>query len=205
MEAFKKHTGIVAVLNRGNVDTDQIISKEFLKSIHKTGFGEHLFHHWKHRADGSLDFAFELNQPEYQNASILIVGNNFGCGSSREHAVWAVFQAGFRVIIAPQKKDIPGFADIFRNNSTKNGLLLLEFSEEEVTQMRAIAEKKPGTQATVDLANQTIQLNHEKFQFRIEITLKERFLKGLDDIGLTETFMDRIGAFEKSHNTQIFS
>lgn len=208
MTPFKTHTGIVALLDRGNIDTDQIISKEFLKSIKKTGFGEHLFHHWRYREDGKPKADFGLNHPAYQGASILLTGNNFGCGSSREHAVWAVLQFGFKVVIAPRKENgkdiIPGFADIFKNNSTKNGLLLIELSENEWEKLKKITRDKPGTKATINLEKQAIQCEKLSTSFEIDSGVKERLLKGLDDIGLTEKYMKDIKIFEQKHNTQLF-
>src|SRR4051812_10809856 len=130
MDAFKKHRGIIVPLDTANVDTDQIIAKQFLKSISRVGFGEHLFYDWRHKNDGSPNSEFPLNRPEYQRASILVTRNNFGCGSSREHAVWAIQQYGFKAVIAPWKQSgterVPGFADIFRNNGVKNGLVTVE-------------------------------------------------------------------------------
>lgn len=208
MQPFKTHTGIVSLLDRGNIDTDQIISKEFLKSIKKTGFGEHLFHHWRYQEDGKPKADFGLNHPATQGASILLTGNNFGCGSSREHAVWAVLQFGFKVVIAPRKENggnvIPGFADIFKNNSTKNGLLLIELSEEENEKLKKIIRDKPGTKATINLEKQTIQCEKLSLSFEIDSGVKERLLKGLDDIGLTEKYLKDIKAFEQKHNTQLF-
>ncbi len=128
MEPFKEHKGIAAPLNRGNVDTDQIIPKQFLKRIERTGFGEFLFFHWRFDDDGNLRDEFVLNQPKYENATILLAGDNFGCGSSREHAPWALEDYGFKVIIAPD------FADIFYNNSLKNGILVIKMNEEQVQQ-----------------------------------------------------------------------
>src|SRR3989338_1077257 len=136
MEAFKSHRGIIATLDRSNVDTDQIIPKQFLKSIKRTGFEHNLFYDWRFLPDGKPNPAFELNQDSFKNASILVTRNNFGCGSSREHAVWAIQQYGFKAVIAPWKEingsRIPAFADIFRSNSTKNGLLTVELKEAEV-------------------------------------------------------------------------
>lgn len=210
MDAFKNHTGVIAPLDTANVDTDQIIAKQFLKSIKRTGFGEHLFHDWRFKADGKEDSSFSLNDPDFAKASILVTRNNFGCGSSREHAVWAIQQYGFKVILAPWKDQndgrIPGFADIFRNNSFKNGLLTIELSEEEVDRVfQAVSEEK-GVQATVDLEKQSIKvLSKVPFEltFVFDATTKERFLKGLDDIGLTLAKEASISEFEKKHNFQI--
>ncbi|MBI2340648.1 MAG: 3-isopropylmalate dehydratase small subunit [Deltaproteobacteria bacterium] len=216
MNSFTQHTGKIAVLNRANIDTDQIISKEFLKSIKKTGFGEHLFHDWRHKEDGRLNPDFELNQPRFKGASILIAGNNFGCGSSREHAVWAVLQYGFRVVIAPQKisggQIIPGFADIFKNNSVKNGLLTIELKEEEVNELIQLVDAHEGLKATVDLPAQKIILQfanghqaegEREFSFQIDSGVKQHFLEGLDEIGRSLKYDKKIGEFEKKHNTQM--
>lgn len=211
MKPFKKHTGTIALVNRGNIDTDQIISKEFLKSIKRTGFGEHLFHDWRYLENGNLNQKFSLNDPKYKNASILVVGNNFGCGSSREHAVWAILQYGFAVVIAPRKgegeKAIPGFADIFRNNSFKNGLLPIEMSETEVGQIITCVESGQGIRGTIDLEHQTLVIHGPKelqFSFEIDPGLKQKLLFGVDDIGQTEECEKLIENFEKSHSTQLF-
>jgi 3-isopropylmalate/(R)-2-methylmalate dehydratase small subunit len=160
MESFTKHTGIVAALNRSNVDTDQIIPKQFLKSIKRTGYGPNAFFDWRYTDDGDLNVDFELHQPRFEGRSILVVRNNFGCGSSREHAVWALFQDGYRVVIAPWKEfngqREPGFADIFRSNAVKNGLLTVELSSEEVDQIFDLVTANEGLQATVDLISQSI-------------------------------------------------
>src|SRR3989338_5203717 len=136
MKPFKTHRGLIAPLDRANVDTDQIIAKQFLKSIARTGFGPQLFYDWRYAADGKPNPKFSLNLPRYKNASVLVTRNNFGCGSSREHAVWAIVQYGFQAVIAPWRasggQNIPAFADIFRNNSFKNSLLTIELSEPEV-------------------------------------------------------------------------
>lgn len=208
MEPFKTHTGLVAVLNRGNIDTDQIIPKDFLKSIKRTGYGEHLFDDWRYLANGQPNPEFELNAPKYKGASILVTGTNFGCGSSREHAVWAVVQAGYKVVIAPQKKSengiIPGFADIFRNNCGKNGLLTIEMSQEEVDTIVAADLQANTLQATINLQDQKIVLSSGKeFFFEIDAGLKNHFLEGLDEIGSTLKYAEDISKFEASHNTQL--
>src|SRR5215510_7442298 len=148
MQPFKTHTGIVAPLNRANVDTDQIIPKQFLKRIEKTGFGQFLFYDWAHSPTGERDPTFVLNQTRYQGATILITGSNFGCGSSREHAPWALADYGFRVIIAPS------FADIFYNNCFKNGMLLIRLGEDQVEEIFRRANAEPGYELTVDLERQ---------------------------------------------------
>ena len=160
MKPFTTHTGIVATLNRANVDTDAIIPKQFLKSIKRTGFGPNAFFDWRYTSDGEPDAEFELHQPHFEGRSILVTRNNFGCGSSREHAVWALVQDGYRVIIAPWKEmdgsRLPAFADIFRINATKNGLLVIELSEGQVDQIFELVQTHSGLQATVDLIKQQI-------------------------------------------------
>ncbi len=212
MNSFTEHTGLIAVLNRNNVDTDQIIPKDFLKSIKKTGYGEHLFEDWRYSENGKINSDFELNQPRFKGASILVTGNNFGCGSSREHAVWAVVQYGIAVVIAPRKESIPGFADIFRNNSTKNGLLLIELKEDEVAQLIKMVEAHEGLKATVDLPAQKIILQfsdqhlaegEREFSFQINAGVKQHFLEGLDEIGRTLKYENDITAFEKTHSAQM--
>jgi len=211
MKAFENFRGVILPLDRANVDTDAIIPKQFLKSIARTGFGEALFYDWRYLQDGKNNPGFILNREEYQNATILVARNNFGCGSSREHAVWAICQYGFRVVIAPWsgegKGRIPGFADIFRNNSVKNGLLTLELPETEVEKIFQEARKEPGLEATLHLVDQTVTLHasHEiSFHFEIDPSVKERFLLGLDDIGITLKEEKAIREFEVKHNTQFF-
>ncbi len=209
MDAFTTFKGIVATLERANVDTDQIIPKQFLKSIERTGFGPALFFDWRYRKDGTPDPAFELNAPERAGATILVAGNNFGCGSSREHAVWAVQQYGFKAVIAPWRgeagKRIPGFADIFKNNSYGNGLLVIELSSDEVQWIFAAAKGRK-LEATVDLAAQTVVVQGaEERVFRFDITpdVKEKLLNGLDAIGLTLRHEAEIAAFEAKHDVQM--
>ncbi|HNR94568.1 MAG TPA: 3-isopropylmalate dehydratase small subunit [Kiritimatiellia bacterium] len=210
MEAFSKHKGLVAVLDRANVDTDQIIPKQFLKSIRRTGFGEALFYDWRYLDDGSDNPDFELNHPRYKGASVLVVRNNFGCGSSREHAVWAVAQYGLKVLIAPWREAsgqrISGFADIFRNNCTKNGVLTVELSEDEVSKIMDLVRASEGLQMTADLPAQKLIFHLPKelvFSFDIDAGLKEYLLKGLDDIGSTLGYEADISAFEKKHDPQM--
>lgn len=210
MKAFTQCAGIVAALDRANVDTDQIIPKQFLKSIKRTGFGEALFFDWRYLADGSPDPAFELNDPAWKGANILVTRNNFGCGSSREHAVWAVMQYGFEVVIAPRvERDgavIPAFADIFRNNAVGNGLLTVELAEQEVDELLRAAVADKGLKATVDLPAQTVTLHGDPeriYRFEIDPGVKERFLKGLDAVGLTLELQDEIERFESAHDTQL--
>jgi 3-isopropylmalate/(R)-2-methylmalate dehydratase small subunit len=211
MQAFNTHRGIVATLDRANVDTDQIIPKQFLKSIKRTGFGVSLFFDWRYLPDGKPDPAFELNAPKVKGASILVARNNFGCGSSREHAVWAVAQYGFKVVIAPwvvrDGARVQGFADIFKNNCVKNGVLTVELAEAEVDAIFKAADRFPGLQATVDLDEQRVVLHlseaEEAFHFDIDPGVKEHLKRGLDEIGLTLQHVVEIDAFEKKHDTQM--
>jgi 3-isopropylmalate/(R)-2-methylmalate dehydratase small subunit len=211
MKPFTTHRGIIAPLNRANVDTDQIIAKQFLKSIARTGFGPQLFYDWRYLADGKANPDFSLNLPRYQNASILVARNNFGCGSSREHAVWAIDQYGFRAVIAPWVQNgadrIPAFADIFRNNSFKNALVTIELSSTEVDQIFDAIEKNPGLESSVDVQKQTVTLhtkpNELSFHFELDAAIKERLLHGLDDIGLSLQNSSAITEFEKTHHGQM--
>lgn len=212
MEAFSSVKGIVATLDRANVDTDQIIPKQFLKSIKRTGFGENLFYDWRYLPNGKPNPDFELNALKFQGACILVTRNNFGCGSSREHAVWAIKQYGFRVVVAPWvERDgtrIPGFADIFRNNSIKNGLLTIELSEPEVDEIFEMVGRFPGLEATVDLEEQRIVLHLDEeiaFHFEIDPGIKEHIQRGLDEISLTLEHRDEISAFERGHDILEFA
>ncbi len=208
MKAFKKHTGIVASLNRSNVDTDAIIPKQFLKSISRSGYGPNAFFDWRYKPDGSLDQEFELNHPRFEGRSILVTRNNFGCGSSREHAVWALAQDGYEVIIAPWKEingvRVNAFADIFRTNTVKNGVLAVELSEEEVNLIFEHLEANEGLQATADLIAQQVVLDDADktvFSFTIEPGDKEQLISGLDDIDLTLKYESDITRFEETHNS----
>ena len=199
-QPFKSHRGLVATLDKANVDTDQIIPKQFLKSIQRTGFGESLFFDWRYGPDGKPNPAFELNAPWFKGASVLVARNNFGCGSSREHAVWAVQQYGFKAVIAP------GFADIFRNNSTKNGLLTIELKEPEVEEIVQMTARNKGLEATVNLEEQRVTLHLPEeisFHFEIDPAVKEHLARGLDAIGLTLQQQDTIAAFESRHDPQL--
>ncbi len=209
MEAFKSHRGLIATLDTANVDTDQIIAKQFLKSIKKTGFGEHVFYDWRFSPDGKPNPEFPLNQDRFRGASILVARNNFGCGSSREHAVWAVHQYGFKAVIAPWKESnglrIPGFADIFRSNSTKNGLLTVELSEVEVEEIFQMVNRYKGLEATINLEEQRVTLNLPEeisFHFEIDQSIKEHLVRGLDEIEQTLQHENAIKAFESRHNLQ---
>jgi 3-isopropylmalate/(R)-2-methylmalate dehydratase small subunit len=194
MKPFTTLTGIVAPLNRQNVDTDQIIPKQFLKRVGRTGYEDALFYDWRFLADGKTPNPdFELNAERYRGASILLAGQNFGCGSSREHAPWALDNYGFRCIIAPS------FADIFYNNCFNNGMLPIVLPEETARALMAEAEATPGYQVTIDLPSQTIRKpDGRAIGFEIDGFLKERLLNGWDQIGLTLRFADKIAAYEVS-------
>jgi 3-isopropylmalate/(R)-2-methylmalate dehydratase small subunit len=191
MRPFRTYTGKAAVLDRANVDTDQIIPKQFLKRIERTGFGQFLFYDWRFLPDGTLNREFSLNDEQYCDASILIAGKNFGCGSSREHAPWALADYGFRTVIAPS------FADIFANNCMKNGMLPVTLGEEQVAELMRRAAKSKGYEITVDLEKNLISDN-EGFSASFDIGDFQRYclLEGLDDIGLTLKHEDDISRFE---------
>ncbi len=192
MEPFTRHTGLVAPLDRVDVDTDQIIPKQFLKSIARTGFDAGLFFDWRFQPDGSPNPDFVLNKPEYQGASVLVSGRNFGSGSSREHAPWALQQFGFRAVIAPS------FADIFRNNCYQNGLLPVALPEAIVRQLLDRATSKPGYSVSIDLEHQTVADERDTLaSFDIDPAVKHRLLNGLDGIGLTLQHADDIASFEQ--------
>jgi 3-isopropylmalate/(R)-2-methylmalate dehydratase small subunit len=193
MKPFTVHTGRVAALPRVNVDTDQIIPKQFLKRVERTGFGEFLFFDWRYRPDGSLDPAFELNRPAAAGASILLAGSNFGCGSSREHAPWALGEFGFRAIIAPS------FADIFYNNCCQNGLLPVRLAEAEVAELFRRADAAAGGyEVTVDLERRSVT-DRAGFAagFELDSYRRQMLLRGLDEIGRTLLEESRIAAFEQ--------
>jgi 3-isopropylmalate/(R)-2-methylmalate dehydratase small subunit len=193
MRAFTKHTGLVALMDRSDVDTDQIIPKQFLKRIERTGFGRFLFYDWRYRDDGSPNPEFELNRPEYAGASILAARRNFGCGSSREHAAWALDDYGFRALIAPS------FADIFSGNCFQNGLLPIALDETAVDDLFARASARPGYRLTVDLEACTITDEHGlSLTFQIDPFRRHCLLNGLDDIGLTLQHEAEIAAYEKT-------
>ncbi len=191
------------------MDTDQIIPKQFLKAIGRTGFGEHLFHDWRYQADGRPNPAFELNAPRFRGASILVARGNFGCGSSREHAVWALQQYGLSTIIAPRHRrgdrQMPAFADIFRTNCMKNGLLTVELAEPEVDEIFQMAGRYEGLEATVDLDRQrvTLQLPEElAFLLEIDAAVKSRLVHGQDVFGIALQHEQAIQAFERLHDPQ---
>ena len=193
MEPFTRHTGRVAAMDRADVDTDQIIPKQFLKRIERTGFGKFLFFDWRFLDDGQENPQFELNREEFSNASILLARRNFGCGSSREHAVWAIADYGFRVVIAPS------FADIFYNNCFKNGVLPIALNEADVDTL--FQHASPGNYSlTVDLEQQSVQSEDGlSFHFEIEPFRRECLLQGLDDIALTLQHEPEIAAYEAAH------
>ncbi len=194
MQKFTVLTGLAAPLDRANVDTDQLIPKQFLKRVEREGFGQYLFYNWRFKPDGSPDLGFVLNQPRYQGATILLAGENFGSGSSREHAPWALLDYGFRVVVAPS------FADIFRNNASKIGLLLVEMDGQLMREWLQRAQANEGYRITVDLARQEM-LGSDGFAcvFKIDPFHKRRLLEGLDDIGLTLERQAEIKAYEESH------
>ncbi len=192
MQAFTTHTGLVAPLDRPNVDTDQIIPKQFLKRIERTGFGQYLFFDWRFLPDGQPNPEFELNAPRYAGASILLAGRNFGCGSSREHAVWALDDYGFRTVIAPS------FADIFFNNALGNGLLPITLPDETIDGLVERTREHAGYRLTVDLERCLIEDGGElSLPFEVDPFSRHRLLNGLDDIGLTLQHEDRIGVYEQ--------
>ncbi|MBT2736858.1 3-isopropylmalate dehydratase small subunit [Bacillus sp. ISL-7] len=192
MEPLKTHQGLVYPLNRSNVDTDQIIPKQFLKRIERSGFGQFLFYHWRFDDNGNLRPDFSLNDPKYNGASILVAGENFGCGSSREHAPWAVQDFGFKIVIAPS------YADIFKNNCVKNGILPIQVSDEQVQYIIKKAESEEY-QLTVDLENQVVYDNEGfKVTFEIAPYPKVMLLNGWDEIGVTLTYEDKISQYELS-------
>jgi 3-isopropylmalate/(R)-2-methylmalate dehydratase small subunit len=196
MTPFKTHTGLVALLDRANVDTDQIIPKQFLKRIERTGFGEFLFYDWRYLPDGQLNPSFELNRPRYRGASILVAGKNFGCGSSREHAPWALGEYGFRAIIAPS------FADIFANNCFKNGMLPIALSDSEVGTIMERVERAEGYELTVDLERQVVEdATGLSIQFVVDEFQRHCLLDGLDDIGLTLRHEESIRAYENARSS----
>ena len=193
MQAFIKHTGIVAPLDRVNVDTDAIIPKQFLRKIERTGFGKHLFHEWRYSDyEGTKENPdFVLNKEPFRKATILLTRDNFGCGSSREHAPWALSDFGFRAIIAPS------FADIFYNNCVKNGILLIRLTSMEVDELFSVVNKKTDVEWSADLEKQTLTAEGKKYKFEIDSFSKTCLLKGLDQIGWTMQFSNQIDLFEK--------
>jgi 3-isopropylmalate/(R)-2-methylmalate dehydratase small subunit len=194
MKPFTVHRGRVAPLDRVNVDTDQIIPKQFLKRIEKTGFGQFLFYDWRFGADGKRSTGFVLDEPRFAGASILVAGKNFGCGSSREHAVWALADFGFRAVISSS------FADIFANNSTKNGFLAVRLSEDEAAEVMQRAEEIDDYWLTIDLEKCEVRDDQGlQAKFPIDDFVRHCLLNGLDDIGLTLEHEREIAAYEVRH------
>jgi 3-isopropylmalate/(R)-2-methylmalate dehydratase small subunit len=194
MRPFTQHTGLVVALDRSDIDTDQIIPKQFLKRIERTGFGQFLFFDWRFLDDGAPNPAFELNRPEHRGASVLLARRNFGCGSSREHAPWALEDYGFRVLIAPS------FADIFYNNCFKNGMLPIRLDEAQVDDLFARAAKHAGYKLAVDL--QQCQISDDyglKLTFSVDPFRRQCLLNGWDDIALTLNHEAKIAAYEQAH------
>ena len=204
MQPFTKHTGLVLPMDRANVDTDQIIPKQFLKRIERTGYEDFLFFDWRTiqsgPQSGKPDPAFVLNKPEYKGAKILIAEKNFGCGSSREHAAWALQQFGFRVVIAPS------FADIFFSNAGKNGIILVRLSDADVATLLDRSTKNPKHELTIDLEAQTVT-DAQGFRATFDIDPFRKFclLNGLDDIGLTLRHADALDKFEAAHDKEFWS
>jgi 3-isopropylmalate/(R)-2-methylmalate dehydratase small subunit len=194
MQPFRKHTGIIAPLDRVNVDTDQIIPKQFLKRIERTGFGEFLFYDWRFSGDGKKVGDFVLHRPRYEGATILVTGKNFGCGSSREHAVWALADFGFRVVIASS------FADIFANNGLKNGLLTVCLKEEQVAEIMRRAKENDNYRLMIDLEKLHVD-DGQGFSatFAMDEFSRHCLLNGLDDIGLTLQHEAAIAEYERNH------
>ncbi|MCL2347529.1 MAG: 3-isopropylmalate dehydratase small subunit [Planctomycetaceae bacterium] len=198
MKPLTKHTGVVVPMDRSDVDTDQLMPKQFLKRIERSGFGQFLFFDWRFLPDGSDNPDFELNRPEYRNATILLARKNFGCGSSREHAPWGLADYGFRVLIAPS------FADIFYNNSFKNGMLPIKLSDEQVESLFQLAEQKKPLTLTVDLENMWITDGDRlSIAFELDDFRRNCLLKGLDDIGLTLEHEDKIARYEKERHISV--
>jgi len=196
MEPIRQHRGVVAPLHRGNIDTDQIIPKQHLKRIERTGFGQFLFFDWRYHPDGRDREDFVLNQADYRNATILVAGKNFGCGSSREHAAWALGEFGFRVILAPS------FADIFRNNAGNNGLLVIELPEAIIQRIADNADQHRPYHLDVDLEAQVITDDFGLSEtFKVDPFRRHRLLNGLDEIGMTLGHEADIARYETQHRS----
>ncbi len=194
MEPYNKHKSIAALMNRSNVDTDQIIPKQFLKKVERSGFGKHLFHDWRFNEDGSDNVEFELNKPAFKGAKVLVVGDNFGCGSSREHAPWAIADYGFNTIISSS------YADIFYNNCFKNSILPIIASKEQLASLMDEVANNEGVEFEVDLENQLLTTPAGNgFKFDVDPFRLDNLAKGLDDIGLTFQQIDHIDAYEEKH------
>lgn len=198
MEPYKYHQSVAALLNRNNIDTDQIVPKQFLKKVERTGFGAHLFHDWRFNADGSDNPEFELNNPKFKGAKVLVTGDNFGCGSSREHAPWAIADYGFNTIISTS------FADIFYSNCFKNSILPLVVDSAKLEALMAEIAGNEGVKFSVDLENQKVTTPAgNDFDFEVEAFRKHNMLNGLDDIGLTLKNEDKITAFEDKQKKEL--
>jgi 3-isopropylmalate/(R)-2-methylmalate dehydratase small subunit len=194
MKSLRTVTGRVAVLDRPDVDTDQIIPKQYLKRIERTGYGEFLFQDWRFDEDGNERAGFELNRPEFRNAAILLAGRNFGCGSSREHAAWALQDYGFDAVVAPS------FGDIFRTNAGKIGMLAITLPDDEVERLMESVDLDTGSEMTVDLERRVIVApDGREVPFAFDDATRERILNGLDDIALTLEHEDAIAAYEATH------
>ncbi|MBT3426465.1 MAG: 3-isopropylmalate dehydratase small subunit [Gammaproteobacteria bacterium] len=199
MEKFLRHQGQVVPLNRANIDTDTIMPKQYLKCINKYGYGDWVFDNWRYLDPGDVNIPtskrrtnpeFELNSAKYKGATLLLAQKNFGCGSSREHAVWGLRDYGIKVIICPE------FPDIFHNNCFANGLLAIELKQEEVDHMFYLAESDNGLMATIDLNTQQVQMNHKTIKFKIDESLRQNLLNGYDNISVTLQQSEKIKAFE---------
>ncbi len=194
MEPYNKHESIAALMNRSNVDTDQIIPKQFLKKVERSGFGKHLFHDWRFNDDGSDNADFELNKASFKDAKILVVGDNFGCGSSREHAPWAIADYGFNTIISSS------YADIFYNNCFKNSILPIIADKTQLARLMDEISANEGVRFIVDLENQQLTTPAGNgFKFEVDPFRKNNLLNGFDDIGLTLQHTDEIDQYEKKH------
>jgi 3-isopropylmalate/(R)-2-methylmalate dehydratase small subunit len=194
MEKYKNHTSVAALMNRSNVDTDQIIAKQFLKKVERTGFGQHLFHDWRFNEDGTPNPEFELNNPKFDGAKVLVAGDNFGCGSSREHAPWAIDDYGFNTIISTS------FADIFYNNCFKNGILPIVVDADTLKALMAEISANEGVAFVIDLEGQKVTTpGGVSVGFDIDGFRKHNLLNGLDDIGLTLAQTDKIDTYEIKH------
>lgn len=194
MEKYTNHTSVAALMNRSNVDTDQIIAKQFLKKVERTGFGVHLFHDWRYNEDGTENVEFELNNPKFDGAKVLVAGDNFGCGSSREHAPWAIDDYGFNTIISTS------FADIFYNNCFKNGILPIVVDADTLKALMAEIAANEGVEFSIDLENQSVSTpGGISVGFEIDGFRKHNLLEGLDDIGLTLAQTDKIDTYESKH------
>lgn len=194
MQAYKKHDSIAALMNRSNVDTDQIIPKQFLKKVERSGFGVHLFHDWRFNEDGSDNPDFELNNPAFKGANILVTGDNFGCGSSREHAPWAIADYGFNTILSTS------YADIFYNNCFKNGILPIIANPQQLDALIQEISADEGVRFEVNLEKQKISTPAGNgFTFKVDAFRKKNLLEGLDDIGLTLKHTDKIDQYEIQH------